>query len=189
MMTIKLTYPYGLIGLLQRLFFASAKNDAVTEDHRIQLFDRILHENNNLISRICFGFAATKEEFEDLRQDAFATIWEALPRFRGESQLATWLYRVTLNTCVATIRKKQPETRHFTVDDIRDVVDHSTDEASMLAEIHDAIAELRNIDKAIVLLWLEGVCYEEISDLTGLPRNTVATRLRRAKEQLKTKLQ
>lgn len=165
--------------------FAGDSGDS--ERWRRMTFQKILEENTGMISRICFGFTNSREEFDDLRQDILATIWESLPRFRGESLLSTWVYRVALNTCVATVRKHKPETVRLSADEFHDIVDTSDEQISKLSEIHDAISELSYIDRSILLMWLDGVTYEEISVVAGLPRNTVATRLRRARERLKSK--
>lgn len=78
----------------------------LTEDRGRQqrLFDEITVRYDNLIAGICLSFARSKEDFEDLRQDAYLNIWRGLGRFRAESAISTWIYRVTFNTCVSSQR-------------------------------------------------------------------------------------
>ncbi|MCH5318190.1 MAG: sigma-70 family RNA polymerase sigma factor [Paramuribaculum sp.] len=151
-----------------------------TDTVRTEEFLSIVKHYDGLISRICFGFARSRLEMEDYRQDVFLNIWQALPRFRGESSLKTWLYRIALNTCVSTIRKA-PRPYDSTLPEI---IDEDQQRRIQLMELHDMISLLPPTDKAILLLWLEETSYEDIAEITGLPRNTVATRLKRAKEKL-----
>ncbi|MDE5845125.1 MAG: sigma-70 family RNA polymerase sigma factor [Muribaculaceae bacterium] len=146
-------------------------------------FNEIVSQYDSMIAKICFGYARCRDEFDDLHQDALVNIWQGLERFRGDSDIRTWIYRVTLNTCVSTLRRRReiPESDRL---ELYGMIDESEDRRRMIAELHDMIACLSPVDKAIVLLWLDEFSYDEISSMVGLPRNTVATRLRRAKDKL-----
>lgn len=143
-------------------------------------FAALLREYDPMIRRICFGYARSAAEVDDLHQDARLHLWQALPQYRGEASLKTWTYRITLNACVSALRSRRPENS-----DIVDLIDSSDEQRQLIMEIHEAIAQLPTLDKAIVMARLDGFTYDEIAAMTGLPRNTVATRLRRAKEKLK----
>lgn len=147
-------------------------------------FQEIISTYDDMIVKICFGYAGTKAELDDLHQDALINIWQSLVRFRGDSSVKTWVYRVTLNTCVSTVRRRResPESDRL---ELYNVIDDSEERRRMLAEMHECIALLSPVDKAIVLAWLDEFSYDEIAEMVGMPRNTVATRLRRAKEKLK----
>lgn len=147
-------------------------------------FHGIVSRYDDMIMKICFGYARTKAELDDLHQDALINIWLSLPRFRGDSSVKTWVYRVTLNTCVSTVRRRR-EAPESDLIELYNVIDDSEERRRMVAEMHDCIAMLSPIDKAIVLAWLDEFSYDEIATMVGIPRNTVATRLRRAKEKLK----
>lgn len=153
--------------------------------HRLSLFRRILKENDEMISRICFGYSRTRVEFEDLRQDTLINIWQGISRFRGDAEMKTWVYRVTLNTCVSTLRRRSKEGVAVPLSEFADLIDETDDHMSRLAALHSAIALLPPVDKAIVLMWLDEMSYEDIASVVGLGRNTVATRLHRAKHKLK----
>lgn len=143
-------------------------------------FDALLREYDPMIRRICFGYARSAAELDDLHQDALLHLWQALPQYRGEASRKTWAYRITLNTCVSALRSRRPDSA-----DLMEMVDTAADRRQLIADLHEAIAQLPPMDKAIVMARLDDFSYEEIADMTGLPRNTVATRLRRAKEKLK----
>lgn len=148
-------------------------------------FESLMDSYGPMVARICYAYANTRDDFEDLRQDAFVNIWRGLDKFRGEADLRTWVYRVTLNTCVSTLRRRRRGADLTSLDAACEVADDSSAEAAeRVAMMHRMIARLGSDDKAMVLMWLDGYSYDEIAATMGMPRNTVATRLHRAKEQL-----
>lgn len=146
-------------------------------------FNDIIRTHSDMITRICFGYSTSTEELEDLRQDTLINIWQGLDRFKGESSVKTWIYRITLNTCVSTIRKRKPDSLPLT--DIYQIIDEDEEKRALIRELHETISKLPPVDKAIIMLWLDEFSYEEIAAMTGMPRNTVATRIKRAKEKMK----
>ena len=154
-------------------------------NRQLALFDSILAEYDNLISRICLGYARTKEDFEDLRQDVYANIWTGISSFRGEAKIKTWLYRVTLNTCVSTIRRRTKTVQKIRFDEFADIIDEDSERNMLLAELYETISTLPHLDKAIVLMWLDEISYDDIAEVIGMNRNTIAVRLHRAKDKLK----
>lgn len=159
----------------------SGKNDSTRES----MFNDILLYHDNMIKRICFGYSDSREELQDLYQDVMLNLWKALATFRGEASLKTWTYRIALNTCVSTIRRKKRIDEFAKIDSLvaQDIVEENNTE--FLVELHEVISRLSPVDRALMLMWLEEINYEEIASTIGLPRNTVATRLRRAKEKIK----
>lgn len=166
------------------LFALGENKSSVNESKRIEIFEVAIRTHEDIISRICFGYARTHDEYDDLRQDVLINLWQGLKYFRGDSSLRTWIYRVTLNTCVSTIRKREKDLSTVSIDSLYDVIEENDSDKEMISELHRCIESLSPTDKAIILAWLEGMSYEEIADLTGLTRNTLATRLKRAKEKI-----
>lgn len=148
-------------------------------------FADIMHDYDSMIMRICFGYSRTAAELADLRQDALINIWQGLPGFKGDASLKTWIYRVTLNTCVSTVRSERRRVPQTALEDFYNLVDEDADRRRLVSEMHDCISKLPPVDRAIMLLWLDDFSYDEIAATVGLGRNTVASRLRRAKEKLK----
>lgn len=148
-------------------------------------FADIMRDYDSMIMRICFGYSRTAAELADLHQDALINIWQGLPGFKGDSSLKTWIYRVTLNTCVSTVRSERRRVPQTALDDFYNLVDEDADRRRLVSEMHDCISKLPPVDRAIMLLWLDDFSYDEIAATVGLGRNTVASRLRRAKEKLK----
>lgn len=178
-------FPTVIGRLISFILASDCGNRTETDDMATERnFHEIVARYDDMIVKICFGYALTKAELDDLHQDALINIWQSLPRFRGDSSVKTWIYRVTLNTCVSTVRRRResPESDRL---ELYNVIDDSDDRRRMVAEMHDCISLLTPVDKAIVLAWLDEFSYDEIAGMVGMPRNTVATRLRRAKEKLK----
>ncbi|MBD5311823.1 MAG: RNA polymerase sigma factor [Bacteroides sp.] len=148
-------------------------------------FTALVRRESNLIDRLCFGYARSTEEFNDLRQDTLVNLWKAMPTFRQQSSERTWIYRITLNTCVSALRLRSRQLQTTSLQNLYDVIDEPDDKTILIQQLHEAIATLSGLDKAIILMWLDDIPYDEIARITGLPRNTVATRLRRGKERLK----
>ena len=178
-------FPTVIGRLISFILAPDSGNRTETDDMATERnFHEIVARYDDMIVKICFGYALTRAELDDLHQDALINIWQSLPRFRGDSSVKTWIYRVTLNTCVSTVRRRRelPESDRL---ELYNVIDDSDDRRRMVAEMHDCISLLTPVDKAIVLAWLDEFSYDEIAGMVGMPRNTVATRLRRAKEKLK----
>lgn len=159
----------------------------MTRQEKEQLFTKIMDENSRLIYKLCFMYATDDDHLKDLQQETLINIWQGLDSFRGASKESTWVYRVCLNTCVSYIRKDNKKSECRAIEEVEDVVDESSQEhAAQLKEMYRLINQLNRLEKAIILLWLDDKQYNEISEILGMPRNTVATRIRRIKDKLVT---
>lgn len=136
------------------------------------------------VNKVCYMYAENAEDFEDLRQEAFINLWRGSDRFKGDSDITTWIYRVTLNSCVSYFRKHRKLKDTVPLDSLTELTDSEGDDTERLAEVHRLINRLDKIEKALILLWLDDHPYEVIAAIMGLPRNTVASRIHRIKEKL-----
>lgn len=176
-----LTYSLHLFARLANAgIFSSSSSDR-------SLFMELIKQYDPIIRRIAFSYSSTREEFDDLRQDILLNIWKGLPGFRHDSQPSTWIWRVSLNTCVSTIRSRRRSVSASGDESLlRSVAADEVDEErlELLDRLHRAISRLSADDKAIITLRLEEKSYEEIAEVMGMNRNTIATRLRRIREHL-----
>lgn len=152
-------------------------------------FREITRNQSNLIAMICLSFAGSKEDFEDLRQDALLNIWRGIGSFRRDSSESTWVYRVTLNSCISSRRKlksggRQTEAHNEFYRELFE--DSSAEEIERYELMYRLISRLSPLDKSVLLMWLDEKPYDEIAEVSGLSRNAVASRLKRAKERLAT---
>jgi len=127
-------------------------------------------------------FSSCKEEVEDLFQDIAEKLWRGFDNFRNDSSPRTWIWRVAMNTCINWQKKR---TNHLHLEMNVDLYSSQKDEIKQIQMLHDRIHQLGIFDRAIILLWLEELPYEEIASITGLSVKNVSVRLTRIKEQLK----
>ncbi len=149
-----------------------------------QFFTDLVRQNKSTIYSVCYMFSSDKDEVEDLFQESLINLWRGLPSFEGRSQVATWVWRVTLNTCISADRKKKRNATVPLTMDI-DLFDESNTQSQQAQLLRDRIQRLQPFDRAIVLLWLESMSYDEIAAIVGITPKNVGVRLYRIKEQLK----
>ncbi|MDE7153050.1 MAG: sigma-70 family RNA polymerase sigma factor [Muribaculaceae bacterium] len=148
-----------------------------------QAFELLVKEYKSTIYSICYMFAQNKAEADDLFQEALINLWQGSCGFRGESSLKSWVYRVTLNTCISYKRKKKITT--VDIDIAPDAFSEESAEGRQTRMLHDRISQLGPMDRAIILLWLENMPYDEIGAIVGMNAKAIGVRLVRIKEKLK----
>ena len=148
-------------------------------------FAQTVREHKGTIYTVCYMFSNNPDEVADLFQEIMINLWKGFPKFRGESNVRTWIYRISLNTCISSERKKSRmvETLPLTMD--INLFSDSDDESKQVQMLRDRINKLGPFDRAIVLLWLENLSYDEIGAIVGISAKNVSVRLVRIKEQLK----
>ena len=144
-----------------------------------------------IIIKICRAYTDTQEDFEDYYQEVCLQIWKSKDRFRGDSKWSTWIYRLTLNICLTLIKKNKNNRQHFTSE--YEIQDEGTEENrsfsdESLNQLYEAIKKLSEIDRAVILLYLEEKRNKEIAEIIGTSPNNIAVRVNRIKERLKTLL-
>lgn len=147
-------------------------------------FEQLVKKHKNTIYTVCFMFSKDSEEVNDLFQEVLIAIWQGLPTFKGQSNIATWIWRISLNTCISCERKKKKNVTVPLSMDIDYFEDKDAD-AQQVRMLYERVHQLKPFDRAIVLLWLEGIPYDEIAAIVGITTSNVATRLFRIREQLK----
>ena len=147
-------------------------------------FTQLVQEQKSTIYTVCYMFARDKDEAADLFQDVLINLWKGIGKFRNDSEISTWVYRVSLNTCISADRKKRkmPTTR---LDMNIDLFDDDDTDSRQIQVLRQRIQRLPPLDRAIVLLWLESLSYQEIADIVGLTPKNISVRLTRIRLQLK----
>lgn len=147
-------------------------------------FEQLVVEHKSTIYSVCYMFVETREEADDLFQDVLINLWNGFKGFRGDSSLRSWVYRVSMNTCVSYKRKKRIQS--MPLDIAPDILDQDSPDTRQTAQLRKRISLLEPIDRAIVLLWLENLPYDEIASIIGVTAKAVGVRLVRIKEKLKS---
>lgn len=138
-----------------------------------------------IIIKICRAYTDTQEDFEDYYQEVCLQIWRTNERFEGKSEWSTWIYRLSLNVCLTLFNKKKKGQLMTTELPIELVEDSRAFADESLNELYQAIRQLSEIDRAIILLYLEEKSYQEIAEIIGTNANNIGVRINRIKERLK----
>lgn len=149
-------------------------------------FMAVIREYDRVIYKVCYMYTSPNAPLSDLYQDVVLNLWRAYTKFRKECKISTWIYRIALNTCISFIRKEKnvPELISLT-HQIDWITERKDPQNEMIRQLYRMINQLGQLDKSIILLYLEEKSYEEIAEITGLSITNVATKLNRIKEKLR----
>lgn len=148
-----------------------------------QEFVKLLDEYRTTIYTVCFMFSKDRDEVNDMYQEVSINLWKGLQSFQGNSEMRTWVYRVSLNTCISFDRKKRRRnTVPLTGIDLYEETDR---ESKQIKALYNRINCLEPLDRAVILLWLENLPYDEIGAIMGITVKNVSVKLSRIREQLK----
>jgi RNA polymerase sigma-70 factor (ECF subfamily) len=157
------------------------KNESVPE----QEFIAIVKQYERVIYNVCSFYVSDASPVEDLYQETVLNLWKAFPSFRNESRVSTWIYRIALNTCISDLRRNAKLRQNIPLAFSEHIAFEPDTQSAEIQELYSLIYKLNNIERSIILLWLEEKSYQEIADITGFSVVNVATRLKRTKEKLK----
>jgi len=140
-----------------------------------------------IIIKICRAYSNTQEDFEDNYQEVCLQIWRSKDNFDGRSEWSTWIYRLSLNVCMTLLKKNKSKQQNIASDqlppelfeDSRAFADEDLD------QLYISIRQLTEVDRAVILLYLEEKSYQEIADIIGTNANNIGVRIKRIKERLK----
>jgi RNA polymerase sigma-70 factor, ECF subfamily len=151
-------------------------------------FINLIKQHERIIYKVCYLYADTVVNRQDLYQEIIIQVWKGYQKFRGDAKFSTWLYQVSINTAIAGFRK---EKRSLVVFDDNamppDMGDTglSSPETAHLEQLYAAINRLNDIEKALVMLYLDGNSYEEIENVMGIPNGALRVKMTRIKEKLR----
>lgn len=140
----------------------------------------------SIIIKICRAYTNTQEDFEDYYQEVCLQIWRSKDNFREKSEWSTWIYRISLNVCLTLLKKKKNNSKHFVSDSLPPdaiVYNHAFSDES-INQLYIAIRKLSEIDRGVILLYLEERSYQEIADIIGTNTNNIGVRIKRIKKRL-----
>lgn len=148
-------------------------------------FLTLMAEHQGIIHKICRLYRDSREDREDLFQEITFQLWKSFPSFKGNSLISTWLYRIALNTAIASYRKEKPTIDY--VETLPEFAEESQNEELILRQerLLAAIKRLSESEKAIITLYLEDLSYLQIAEILGISENNVGVKINR----IKTKIQ
>lgn len=147
----------------------------------------LVYQNQGIIFKICNLYCDNMVEREDLRQEIILQLWKAYPGFKERSKFSTWMYKVCLNTAIVQIkRSKRRDISTSISTDLYEIPGHedSNQADEEIKRMYGLIAQLNDIEKGIVMLYLDGYSYNEISEVMGISSKNVSVKLVRIKKKL-----
>ena len=151
-------------------------------------FLNIVEENKKLIYKVSRIYCDSSIDKNDLFQEIIANLWKAYPGFKGNSKISSWIYKIALNTAITWFRDYIKYKKHIEYAQFIPNVSNDNELEDIYEQLYSAIEHLGKIDKAIILLHLEGYSYDDISEIIGLTKTNVATKINRIKLKLKNRL-
>lgn len=150
-----------------------------------EYFTQLVREHKSTIYTVCYMFSHDEDEVNDLFQETLINMWKGIDSFREESKISTWIYRVALNTCLLQERKKKKEVKKVPLTMNVNFFQDEDANSAQVRQLHQRIGKLGLVDRALVMMWLEGMSYDEMGAVMGISAKNVGVKLFRIKEQLK----
>lgn len=149
-----------------------------------QRFETYYSEYQDMVYSLCLGYSRGDQDLtDDLLQETFINCWKALPKFEERSSPKTWIYRICVNTCLLHIRKnKNKQTQGL--DSSHTVIAEEPTADKNYNELYQAIGQLKELDRIIIMLVLDELPYAEIAEITGITEGNLRVKISRAKQQL-----
>lgn len=156
-----------------------------------QEFVKKVTESQEIVHKVCGMYCDNEEDKKDLLQEILIQLWKSYPSFRGDSKFSSWMYRVSLNVAISNLRKSKTKKEDSTLPESFDNISREGEEQSLSLEkglLRDAIEQLNEIEKAIMVLYLEEKPNDEIADIMGISQNNVRVKMTRIRTKLKETL-
>lgn len=153
-----------------------------------QHFDRLIRDHALMILKVCRMYTTHQADRQDLYQEIVLQLWKAFPGFRGEAKFGTWLYRVAINTAITGLQRQARRISTHPIDHVDDVpITHSAShsEHELWPILQQAIEQLNDVEKAMMMLYLEDFSYDEMETILGITGTTLRVKMNRIKEKLK----
>ncbi|WP_462248651.1 RNA polymerase sigma factor [Ekhidna sp.] len=149
-----------------------------------QLFESLHTDYHSMVNQMCMGFMKGDVDLaNDLTQESFINAWRSLDKFKGASSYKTWIYRITVNTCLKYIRDNRQ--KHQVDIDTQPQLPVEEDRSDTNQELYLAIGQLGELDRLIIMMVLDELEYEEIAKVIGINEGNLRVKIHRIKKQLK----
>ena len=151
-------------------------------------FDTLYTQYQARVQQLCLGYVkGDAAQAQDLVQEVFMNVWNALPKFRGDSGMQTWLYRIAVNTCLLHLRRNKRKPEFPLQEEVNNTLVEAPANTNQEAidELYTAIGRLEELDRLIIMLVLEELDYDEIARIVNVSPATLRVKIHRAKQRLK----
>ena len=150
-----------------------------------ELFETLHTDYYGMVNQMCLGFMKGNTDLaNDLTQESFINTWRALEKFRGASSYKTWIYRITVNTCLKYIRDNKLKDQ-TSIDEYMQLPADSGNTEQKHQELYHAIGQLGEVDRLIIMMVLDELEYNEIAEVVGINEGNLRVKIHRIKKSLK----
>ncbi len=155
-------------------------------------FIAVIKDNQNLIFKICYSYCSDSENRKDLQQEVLMNLWNSFSKFDGRVKISTWIYRIALNTAISYYRNdSKHKNKKVSIDQSVISLSNSEDapeQDEKIVMLYQFIENLNEMDKALILLYLDDNKYAVIAEILGISETNVATKIYRIKKILKEQI-
>ncbi|MGF1584018.1 MAG: RNA polymerase sigma factor [Bacteroidales bacterium] len=155
-----------------------------------RFFQEKIEQNKGILLKVARAYCQNEEDRQDLLQEMMIQIWQSIHKYNDQYKISTWLYRISLNVAISFYRKNTNRTKKFTVINNQTAqipIEHKWENERQLNLLEKFISELKEIDKALMILYLEDKSHVEIAEILGMSVSNVGTKIGRIKDKLKTR--
>jgi RNA polymerase sigma-70 factor (ECF subfamily) len=162
----------------------------MSEKEQRQYFQEIIEQHKGILFKVARAYCQDEDDRQDLIQEMMMEIWKSIHRYNKQFKMSTWLYRIALNVAISFYRKQSTRANKYTVLNEQTAqipMDEKKEDELQLSLLEQFINELKEIDKALMILYLEDKGHAEIADILGISISNVGTKIGRIKDKLKTR--
>jgi RNA polymerase sigma factor (sigma-70 family) len=153
-------------------------------------FQTLVDEHKKILYKVCNSYCRDRDARDDLAQEIIIQLWRSFDRFDERYRFSTWMYRIALNVAISFYRRENTRTRYLISDEehLLEAIDEKENQPDDIRLLYEFIEGLDPLNKALVLLYLDGNNYQEIADVLGISETNAATKINRLKNKLKQEL-
>ncbi|GAA4788052.1 sigma-70 family RNA polymerase sigma factor [Olivibacter ginsenosidimutans] len=149
------------------------------------LFKEIFDQNSKKVYHLCYGYTGDSDSANDLMQETFIKVWQNLDKFRNQSQLSTWIYRIAVNTCLSYLRvEKRKATDEINERIIETKAEDVSEKQEQVNQLYKCISQLEENERIIITMVLDEIPYQEIADISGISEGNLRVKIHRIKNKL-----
>jgi len=149
------------------------------------LFKEIFEKNNKRVYHLCYGYTGDSDAADDLMQETFIKVWQNLDKFRNQSQISTWIYRIAVNTCLSHLRiEKRKATDEINDKIIETKAEETSNKQEQVDQLYKCIAQLEENERIIITMVLDEIPYQEIAEISGISEGNLRVKIHRIKNKL-----
>jgi RNA polymerase sigma factor (sigma-70 family) len=150
-----------------------------------KLFQEIFQANSRKIYHLCYGYTGDEDTANDLMQETFLKVWQNLDKFRNQSMISTWIYRIAVNTCLSHLRVDKRQAKDELTDNIiESIAEEHSEKNEQVALLYRCIAQLEENERIIITMVLDEVPYAEIATIAGISEGNLRVKIHRIKQKL-----